>query len=142
MTLEPAILLVDDEDAVRETVSEYLRECGLNVITAGSAVEAILKATDSQAHISVLVTDFVMPDMTGIELSTHLADAFPNLKTLVMTGFGNNVVVNGDLATNGAQWLSKPVSLRVLEAEIRKMLVSVSAAPCSQWHKQSIQARS
>jgi two-component system, cell cycle sensor histidine kinase and response regulator CckA len=142
MSFEPAVLLVDDEEAVRETVSEYLRECGLNVITAGNAVEAMLKASDTDAQIAVLVTDFVMPDMTGIELSTHLAEAIPNLKTLVMTGFGNNVVVNGELATNGTQWLSKPVSLRVLEAEIRKMLGSASSGSSPVSRSESIQVPS
>lgn len=131
MLSDPVVLLVDDEDDVREPVSEYLRECGLNVITAASAVEAILKATDAQAEIAVLVTDFVMPDMSGTELATHLSEAFPRLQTLVMTGFGNNVVVNDELASNGAQWLRKPVSLRVLEAEIRKMLVNLVERPSS-----------
>jgi len=124
MGAEPAILFVDDEDAVREPVSEYLRECGLNVISAGSASEALVRAADTAVDIAVLVTDFVMPDMSGIELSTHLSEAFPNMQTLVMTGFGNNIVVNDELASNGVQWLSKPVSLRVLEAEVKKMLAA------------------
>lgn len=118
-----AVLLVDDEQDIRESATEYLQARGLHVICAGSATEAIEIAADAQMPISVLVTDFVMPDMNGLELSMHLGTAFPRLKTLYITGYGQNVAVNSELATEGAQWLSKPVSLRVLESEIRKMLM-------------------
>jgi two-component system, cell cycle sensor histidine kinase and response regulator CckA len=126
METQGTVMLVDDEEDIRDSASEYLAARGIDIITAGGAMEAIQKAADRQQPISVLVTDFFMPDMSGMELATHLTAAFPELRTLYITGFGSNVVVNGDLASEGAQWLRKPVSLRVLEAEVRKMLAETS----------------
>ena len=124
------VLLIDDEEAVREAAVEYLLERGLNVITANSATEAIQwMARPDHPIVAVLVTDFVMPDMNGMDLSLHLNEIFPDLQTLFITGFGHNVVVNGELASENAQWLSKPVSLRVLDAEVRKMLARTAGTP-------------
>jgi len=99
-TLEPkyekTILLVDDDPAILKFVSSFLQE-DYTVLTAASGQEALRVAKDCKTDLDLLLSDFEMPKMSGIELATELAATRPNIKVLLMSGFtGGTLVLNED----------------------------------------------
>jgi CheY-like chemotaxis protein len=81
------VLLVDDDDHVRETASEMLGELGLEVVKARSGPEALDLALPGQ--VSVAVLDYAMPGMTGAELAKHLRARWPGLPVVFVTGYSD-----------------------------------------------------
>jgi signal transduction histidine kinase/ActR/RegA family two-component response regulator len=81
------VLLVEDEEAVRELASEFLRSSGYQVITGKDGLDALEKAEQETAAIDVLVTDVVMPRMRGTELAQRLKRAHPRIKIVYMSGY-------------------------------------------------------
>jgi nitrogen-specific signal transduction histidine kinase/CheY-like chemotaxis protein len=112
------ILVVEDEDAVRRTTVESLRELGYTVRHARSAQEA-LGLLDEQAGITLLFTDVVMPGMTGRGLVDTAAQKYPGLKTLYTTGYTPNAIVHNGLVDPGVDLLMKPFTLEDLARKVR-----------------------
>jgi DNA-binding NtrC family response regulator len=106
-SLEPhakkTLLVVDDDPAILELTSGFLRD-DYNVLTAVSGKEALQTMKDYKGDLSLLLSDFEMPGMSGIELATQLAAERPQLKVLLMSGFpGGTLVLN-----EGWHFLPKP----------------------------------
>jgi signal transduction histidine kinase len=119
-----AILLVDDNDAVRTTAAAYLRDCGLQVLEAPDAASAmaLLKAHPAQA----LVTDIVMPgDMDGIGLAEAVKASWPALPVLLVSGFSERA---SEAQARGFAVMNKPYSLPELERRLRLMAETPQAA--------------
>jgi PAS domain S-box-containing protein len=114
------ILLVDDEAAVRQMVSEFLSETGYRVIEAVDSVSAI-KQAEKLEHLDLLLTDIGLPGlMNGISLAAELKAKYPQLKTLFITGFaGGSRMVQPDETT---QILTKPFSLTELGSRVHWMI--------------------
>jgi two-component system cell cycle sensor histidine kinase/response regulator CckA len=113
------ILLVDDEEGVRKLVHAVLQSHGYDVLEASNGAMA-LAAYDKNAHkIDMVLTDIVMPQMTGFELGTQLEQRAPGLKILYMSGYRDN-------ATGGGQalkaFLHKPFTPDVLLTKVREVL--------------------
>lgn len=105
------VLLVDDEPQIVRIVSCFL--CGqYNIITAYSGSEALHQSRLFQGEIHVLLSDFQMPGMTGIELATRVTRARPNMRVLLMSGYPEGLLVLND----GWHFLSKPFSLSTLRS--------------------------
>ena len=115
------ILLVEDEDAVRAVAHRMLRHAGYHVIEARSAGEALLVFESRGDEIALLVTDVVMPQLSGTELATRLREQCPTLKTIFVTGYSSDAArdVMQDL---GAPCLHKPFSPRDLLTMVRGVL--------------------
>jgi PAS domain S-box-containing protein len=109
-TLEDVILVVEDEERMREISSASLRELGYTVLHASSAASA-LRLLETNPQITVLFTDIVMPDMNGRELADEAVKLRPGLKVLFTTGYTRNAIVHGGRLDAGVNFLAKPFTL-------------------------------
>jgi CheY-like chemotaxis protein len=83
-----SILLVEDDPFVREPISAYLASCGYEILDAANGEEAILVARRYGGAIDLLLTDVVMPKLSGSELRARLSAERPQMKTVFMSGYG------------------------------------------------------
>jgi PAS domain S-box-containing protein len=113
------LLVAEDEDALRESICSYLRTLGYTVFSAGSGQEALSLASQ-QTRIDLLITDVVMPKMSGTKLSQLLASVYPGLKTLYMSGYTEDEVLRRGIHGHRAQFLQKPFNLNTLARKVRE----------------------
>ena len=125
------VLVAEDEDAVREFAVESLRRHGYQVIAAQSGEEALKVASTHDGAIHLLLTDVVMPGMTGPELAKRLRALRPDLHVLLMSGYAADVVTSDDL--KDAALVAKPFSPASLTRAVRNALdLPVSSLRTSQ----------
>jgi PAS domain S-box-containing protein len=118
------LLLVEDEEAVRALVRNILKQKGYRVLEASRGDEALELAEQYWGPIDLLVTDVVMPQMSGRELARRLADLHPQIKVLYISGYADNAVwYQGGLNSGGA-FLQKPFSPEALAHKVREALGS------------------
>jgi CheY-like chemotaxis protein len=115
------ILLVEDVDYVRKLLHNYLEEAGYRVIEASNGLEALRAVDQGKRAIDMLLTDVVMPHMTGVELSDRLKPIYKNLKVLFISGYSDHEVVDAS-SLQGADFLQKPFTPAVLTARVREAL--------------------
>ena len=115
------ILLVEDEPAVRRLVSQMLLLTGYTVLEAASGPEAIALITQCREPVNLLLTDIVMPLMSGGELADKLSQDYPYMRVLFTSGYMDDSVVN-EIVARGAQFLPKPFSPEVLVCKVRDVL--------------------
>lgn len=116
------ILLVEDEDAVRELARTVLESQGYAVVEAMSAEEAEKLANGCDKKIDLLLTDVVMPAMSGRELARRISEQRPQTRVLFMSGYTDNVIAQGGVLEAGVSFLQKPFSPRALAAKVREVL--------------------
>ncbi len=115
------VLVVEDEERVRQVSVEALRELGYTVIHADSAVAA-LRELDRHPAVTLLFTDIVMPDVNGRALADEAVKRRPGLKVLFTTGFTRNAVVHNGVLDAGVNFLPKPFTLQQLAEKVRSVL--------------------
>jgi two-component system cell cycle sensor histidine kinase/response regulator CckA len=125
------ILLVEDEDAVRESASEYLAENGYTVLRAKHGPEALEIAEQHQRPIHLMLTDLIMPQMSGRELSERIVGIHPETKVLFMSGYSDNLLSNEQVLDPKHVLLQKPFRLSALGKRITEMLGRGNAASAS-----------
>ena len=123
------VLLVEDEDAVRESEREYLEQRGYTVLAAANGPAALELVASSGREIQLLVTDVVMPKMSGSELAEQLLAQRPGLKVLYVSGYAESTVMQHGLAELGSRFLHKPFTLKALAAKIREVLDVAEKSP-------------
>jgi DNA-binding response OmpR family regulator len=116
------VLLVEDEDSVREFVALALRQFGYTVLTASGAEAAIQLMTDKGGATDILVTDVVMPEISGRQLAETLQARFAGLKVLFLSGYTDDVVVRHGVLAASAAFLAKPFSSASLARKVRQVL--------------------
>jgi PAS domain S-box-containing protein len=116
------ILLVEDEDDVRELTQMVLSERGYNVIEAHSPAEAERLAGNDGADIHLLLTDVVMPGISGRELAKRLTARFPHLRVVFMSGYTYNVIAQNGTLEEGLSFLQKPFTPQLLTEKVREAL--------------------
>jgi two-component system, cell cycle sensor histidine kinase and response regulator CckA len=116
------ILLVEDEEGVRSVLSELLTGLGYTVIQAGNGVEAVRIATSHAGPIDLVVTDMVMPEMSGQELGRSLAKLRPDLRILYMSAFASNIYSPSALADALADFIPKPFDLEDFVVKVRELM--------------------
>lgn len=116
------ILLVEDELAVLEYAKNALKQLGYNVIPAADPNQAAQVFKDQSEHISLLITDVVMPKMNGALLAQQLRNLKPEMKVIFISGYGSEVPELRDALDSGAVLLQKPFTIRVLAEAIRNAL--------------------
>jgi two-component system cell cycle sensor histidine kinase/response regulator CckA len=125
------VLLVEDEASLRNLGSHLLQLCGYSVIEAESGAQAIELSRDYQDPIHLLLTDVVMPGMSGRVLAEELAKQRPQMKVLYMSGYtGQTVGAHGVLA-EGSFFLPKPFTREALASKVRIALEGRAAAAAS-----------
>jgi PAS domain S-box-containing protein len=115
------LLVVEDEEFIRAAICEFLRSLGYTVFAASSGQEALLVASQ-QEHIDLLLTDVVMPQMSGRELSQMLGILRPDLKTIHMSGYTDDAVLRHGVLDLSTRFLQKPFSLGTLARKVRDTL--------------------
>jgi PAS domain S-box-containing protein len=116
------VLLVEDEDSVRELVQELLESVGYQVLTAARPAEAMRLSQDYAGRVHLLVTDVVMPQMGGPELAQRLRALRPEMKVLFLSGYSPGIVEEHGVLDHGATFLQKPFSAEALETKVRETL--------------------
>ncbi|MBB5711792.1 signal transduction histidine kinase/ActR/RegA family two-component response regulator [Sphingomonas xinjiangensis] len=118
---DEVILVVEDEAGVRATTVETLRELGYTVQEASDGASALLLLQELPS-VELLLTDMVMPGMTGRELADEAAERSPHISVLYMTGYTRNGIVHGGKLDPGVQLLTKPFSIDQLARKVRAIL--------------------
>jgi PAS domain S-box-containing protein len=116
------ILIVEDEEALRQSMGQFLTGLGYTVLAAESGQHALAIAHHYREPIHLMISDVVMPRMSGRELSQSLAGFRPHMKTVFMSGYIDDAVERHGLQTQGVAFLQKPFSLAVLARKLRDLL--------------------
>jgi DNA-binding response OmpR family regulator len=116
------ILLVEDEEIVREPAARFLRRAGYKVLVAGEAATAIDLAAAHTGTIDLLLTDVVMPGMTGKELAEKLLISASIDRVLYTSGYTQDVISRGEGVDTGVTLLAKPFTADQLLAGVRDLL--------------------
>jgi CheY-like chemotaxis protein len=116
------VLVVEDDERVRNVASRALRDAGYRVLSASSGEAALAVAGEDSAPIHLLVTDVVMPGMNGRQLAERLARAHPETRTLFTSGYTENIIAHHGVLERGIEFLSKPYTLETLTSRVREML--------------------
>ena len=118
------VLVVEDDPAVRRLVEEALRRNGYQVLMASSSNEARNLCLTQRRPIDLLLTDVVMPDLSGHELAKLLELLRPGLRVLYMSGYTDDTIVHHGVLDAGTAFLQKPFSPDALAAKVREVLDS------------------
>jgi PAS domain S-box-containing protein len=116
------ILLVEDEAEVRELAAEFLRRHGYRVLEARHGDDALMICGKHPESIDLMVTDVVMPRMSGRELARHLARLRPKTKVLYMSGYTDNAIFHQSVLEKGLNFIQKPFSMVKLAKKVRDVL--------------------
>jgi two-component system, cell cycle sensor histidine kinase and response regulator CckA len=118
------VLLVEDEEGVRQLTREYLETNGYTVIQAADGHAALELVRTHQSAIHLLVTDVVMPGISGRELAERAAKIRPGIKVLYMSGYTDQAVVQHGMLDSGSLLLQKPFTMVAFAAKLREILAS------------------
>ncbi|MBA3027606.1 MAG: PAS domain S-box protein [Desulfobacteraceae bacterium] len=116
------ILMVEDEPSILTTAQSLLERLGYTVLPAATPKEAIRLAKEFVGSIDLILTDVVMPEMNGKELSEKLLQYCPGLKCLFMSGYTADVIAHRGVLEGGINFIQKPFSGRELDEKIREIL--------------------
>ncbi len=116
------VLVVEDQAEVREYAAAALAEYGYRVILADSAGEALLLCEGGKAGIDLVLTDVVMPNMSGKELADWLRRLCPEIKVLFMSGYTDDVIAQHGVLEERFQFIQKPFSPNQLAHKVRSVL--------------------
>jgi CheY-like chemotaxis protein len=118
------VLLVEDEEGIRNLLNATLKEQGYTVLSAAHGNEALEIATKFDRPIDLLLTDVVMPEMGGRALAEHVARSHPEVKILFMSGYTDDMVMRHGVLQAEVEFLQKPYTLVSLLRKIRAVLDS------------------
>ena len=116
------VLLVEDDLTLLEMTRRMLKKTGYNVLPANGGGEALRLARKNDVKIDLMLTDVVMPEMNGKELSDQMKKINPEMKILFMSGYTSNVIGHNGVLDEGFHFISKPFSRKALSDKIREIL--------------------
>jgi len=120
VTRQPGtVLLVEDEESVRELVRATLEKQGYTVLDTGKGDVALQMALSHTGPIDILISDLVLPGMGGRELGSKLNESHPETKILIVSGYPEDMVVGP-----GIEFLQKPFTLQALAGKVQDVLGS------------------
>ncbi len=121
-TATGTILLVEDDDMVRALTAEMLEAIGYKAFTAASPAEALFFFEKGDGQIDLMITDVVMPGMSGRELAEKVMVMRPAMKVLFMSGYTTNVIVHRGVLDEGVNFIQKPFSMSDLARKLSDVL--------------------
>ena len=116
------VLVVDDDDAVRRLTARILTEGGYRVLTAASGADALALCRPQGARIDLLLSDVVLPGMSGPSLAARLLTPFPRLRVLFTSGHPDSAVVRHGVLDPSTWFIAKPFSAAALCGQVRDIL--------------------
>jgi two-component system cell cycle sensor histidine kinase/response regulator CckA len=116
------VLIVEDDDALRTVASRALQQCGYEVIVASDGSEALKQCSRHEGGLHLVVTDMVMPEMSGVELAESIALRYPEIKVLLMSGYTRDETARRGIASERYAFLEKPFTPARLAARVRELL--------------------
>jgi CheY-like chemotaxis protein len=116
------ILLVEDDDLMRKMTTDMLKTIGYSVLAVGSPLEALSICEEKDARFDLVITDVVMPGMSGRELRDKLGIIRPDIKVLFMSGYTSNVIVHHGVLEEGVHFIQKPFSLNDFARKIQEAM--------------------
>ncbi len=116
------VLVVEDEEAVRRVMVHLLREAGYEVLEAGGPEEALRICQERDQPVDLLLTDVIMPEMSGKDLADRLQEQWPELAVLFVSGYTDNVIVHHGVLEPGTRFLGKPFTIQALLRAVREAL--------------------
>jgi signal transduction histidine kinase len=122
------ILIVEDDDGVRQYAAEILRDLNYRVLEARDSASA-LKLLDAEKNFDLLLTDVILPGKNGRELANEIERRKPGIKIIFMTGYSRNAIVHHGRLDRGTELIPKPLTEAVLARRIRLVLDSDPPKP-------------
>ena len=122
LTGTETVLLVEDEDAVREMAQEILRLSGYKVLDANNGAAAVKVSEQHQGTIDLMLTDVVMPQIGGRELAERLSVTRPDMRVLYMSGYTDDAIVDHGVLDGRSAFLEKPFTPDALALKVREVL--------------------
>lgn len=119
---EGTILVVDDDSAVPQVACRVLDRGGFRALPALGGSEALRVAADRDGRIDLLLTDVVMPEMTGRELADTVAELYPGVRILFMSGYPDDETLLAGLNTTEVDFIPKPFTVEGLRDKVRTVL--------------------
>jgi CheY-like chemotaxis protein len=116
------ILLVEDSDVVREVIARMLEGGGFTILAASGGEDALSISRRKDVSIDLLLTDIVMPEMTGVELAERMGRERPDMRILFMTGYNEETVVNEGILGTRRDCIGKPFTREQITTRVRKLL--------------------
>jgi two-component system, cell cycle sensor histidine kinase and response regulator CckA len=116
------ILVAEDERQVRDLIATLLKDQGYNVLPAATGREAMALSERHSGAIDLLITDIMMPDVTGPELAERLATVRPEMRVLHMSGYTGSVILRRSALQADVPFLAKPFTAAVLSSKVRRAL--------------------
>jgi FixJ family two-component response regulator len=123
----PAVLVIDDDESVRQSLAMLLEDWGYEVTAAASADEGLRKAREGR--FAVVIVDHAMPGRTGLDALPDLRTAAPDAAILMLTGFGTPEIAREALRRGAGKFLYKPMDLNALYEAVREGASQGAALP-------------
>jgi two-component system, cell cycle sensor histidine kinase and response regulator CckA len=118
------ILLVEDTHSLREVTKEFLELAGYTVLEASNGADALALVQETSQTIQLLLTDVIMPGMSGPDLAKNLQALHPSIPVLYMSGYTDNKVIRRSDIDPGTNLLNKPFTREKLTTKVREMMGS------------------
>jgi DNA-binding NtrC family response regulator len=116
------ILLVEDDEPLRNLTFAILRRQGYTVLVAENGQAALTMLDNFAGPVHLVLTDVIMPGMSGRDLGARIAARIPDMKVLFMSGYTDNVIVHSGVLDEGVNFIQKPFTAQALAVKIRKAL--------------------
>jgi CheY-like chemotaxis protein len=116
------ILLVEDNEQVRDVSHAILEQHGYSILLAERGSEALQVLEDHEGPVHLLLTDVIMPGMNGRELFAKVSGLYPDVRVLYMSGYTDNVIAHHGVLEEEIQFIQKPLSIKALATKVRVVL--------------------
>jgi CheY-like chemotaxis protein len=126
------VLLVEDDASLRKLFSRILKHLGYPVTTASNGIEAIAAVEEKGLRPDLIITDVVMPGMSGKVMVDKLRGILPDAMILFMSGYADNVIVHNGILDDGLPFIQKPFNSVDLNAKIREIMTSKNRSPLTE----------
>ena len=122
LTGSETIILAEDEEAIRSLIAKMLEDSGYRVITASDGEAALAAARATNGPIDLILTDVVMPRLSGPETVRRLREYRPDMKVIFMSGYSDETSLRAMVTNTKAEILEKPFTRQLMLSAIRKAL--------------------